>query len=175
MMSGFYILAADSWRDADGVRHRKGDAVSPPESEVPRLLRAKAIITPEAVAAAEAAEAAALEAEEEAAAAAAAQAVAQAQAEPTEPTEPAAQAEPTEPTEPAAQAEPTEPIEPTQADAVAVVEPAVTEPVTQSTGQVKKPLRTAPVKKWEDYAVTQGMERAEAEALTKDQLIGKFG
>ncbi|QGJ97379.1 hypothetical protein SEA_MISSRONA_7 [Gordonia phage MissRona] len=158
-MSGFYILAADSWRDADGVRHRKGDAVSPPESEVPRLLRAQAIITPEAVAAAEAAEAAALEAEEEAAAAAAAQA-----------------AEPTEPTEPAAQAEPEEPVEPTQADAVAaVVEPAVTEPVTQSTGQVKKPLRTAPVKKWEDYAVSQGMERAEAEAATKDQLIGKFG
>ncbi|AOE44099.1 hypothetical protein SEA_BLINO_7 [Gordonia phage Blino] len=166
MMSGFYILAADSWRDADGVRHRKGDAVSPPESEVPRLLRAKAIITPEAVAAAEAAEAAALEAEEEAAAAAAA-----AQAEALADAGADAQAEPTEP---AAQAEPVEPVEPTQADAVAVVEPAVTEPV-QSTGQVKKPLKTAPVKKWEDYAVTQGMGRAEAEAHTKDQLIGKFG
>ncbi|QDP44123.1 hypothetical protein SEA_JUJU_7 [Gordonia phage JuJu] len=171
MMSGFYILAANSWRDADGVRHRKGDAVSPPESEVPRLLRAKAIITPEAVAAAEAAEAAALEAEEEAAAAAAqAEALADADADAD------AQAEPTEP---AAQAE--GPVEPTQADAVAGVEPAVaepiaqTEPITQSTGQVKKPLRTAPVKKWEDYAVSQGMERAEAEALTKDQLIGKFG
>ncbi|QBG78398.1 hypothetical protein PBI_WALRUS_7 [Gordonia phage Walrus] len=170
MMSGFYILAADSWRDADGVRHRKGDAVSPPESEVPRLLRAKAIITPEAVAAAEAAEAAALEAEEEAAAAAAA-----AQAEALAQADADAQTEPTEPTEPAAQTAPVEPVEPTQADAAAVVEPAVTEPATQPTGQVKKPLKTAPVKKWEDYAVTQGMERAEAEAHTKDQLIGKFG
>ncbi|AWN04120.1 head-tail connector protein [Gordonia phage Petra] len=143
--------------------------MSPPESEVPRLLRAKAIITPEAVAAAEAAEAAALEAEEEAAAAAAAQAEALAQADAD------AQVEPTEPTEPAAQTAPVEPVEPTQAGAAAVVEPPVTEPVTQSTGQVKKPLKTAPVKKWEDYAVTQGMERAEAEAHTKDQLIGKFG
>ncbi|ALY07641.1 hypothetical protein PBI_HOWE_7 [Gordonia phage Howe] len=67
-----YILTATSWRDVHGVRHRRGDVVTPPESEVERLLRAKAITTPEAIAAAEAAAEAAREAQE----AAAAQAVA---------------------------------------------------------------------------------------------------
>lgn len=52
-MAAEYILTATSWRDAQGVRHHRGDVVSPPAAEVDRLLRARAITTPEAAAAAE--------------------------------------------------------------------------------------------------------------------------
>lgn len=70
LMSGEYILTATSWRDAEGVRHRRGDVVTPPASEVDRLLRAKAIATPEEIAEAEAAAEAARQAQEAAQAAA---------------------------------------------------------------------------------------------------------
>lgn len=72
-MAAEYIVTATSWRDAHGVRHRRGDVVTPPDSEVDRLLRARAITTPEALAEAAAAKAqadAALQTEAQAAAAA---------------------------------------------------------------------------------------------------------
>ncbi|AMS03817.1 hypothetical protein SEA_BAXTERFOX_7 [Gordonia phage BaxterFox] len=69
MMAAEYILTANSWRDAQGVRHHKGDVVTPPEAEVDRLRRAKAIATPEEIAEAEALAEAALLAQQEAAAA----------------------------------------------------------------------------------------------------------
>lgn len=72
-MAAEYIVTATSWRDAQGVRHRRGDVVTPPEGEVDRLLRARAITTPEALAEAAATKAqadAALQTEAQAAAAA---------------------------------------------------------------------------------------------------------
>ncbi|OZC62768.1 hypothetical protein CH276_14210 [Rhodococcus sp. 06-470-2] len=42
-MGGAYVMVASLWRDRAGVRHRKGDLLDPPESEVDRLIRAGAI------------------------------------------------------------------------------------------------------------------------------------
>lgn len=36
---------------------------------------------------------------------------------------------------------------------------------------VARPKQTAPVKDWEDYAVSQGFDRAEVEAMSKSDLI----
>ncbi|MGC0364806.1 hypothetical protein ABH922_002790 [Rhodococcus sp. 27YEA15] len=42
-MAGKYRLRATLWRDREGVRHRRGDVVTPPEEDIDRLLRARAI------------------------------------------------------------------------------------------------------------------------------------
>ncbi|MFD4932343.1 hypothetical protein ACFWMS_26335 [Peribacillus butanolivorans] len=42
-MAGEYRLRATLWRDREGVRHRRGDVVTPPEEDIDRLLRARAI------------------------------------------------------------------------------------------------------------------------------------
>ena len=41
-MGAKYRLTVNSWRDLKGVRHRRGDVVEPPESDIDRLLRARA-------------------------------------------------------------------------------------------------------------------------------------
>lgn len=42
-MAGKYRLRATLWRDREGVRHRRGDIVTPAEDDIDRLLRARAI------------------------------------------------------------------------------------------------------------------------------------
>ena len=144
-MAGEYILTATSWRDAQGVRHYRGDVVTPPDGDVERLLRARAITTPEAAAEAEAAAAAV-----------------------------AAAAQPGSSADVEAQA---------AADAAAAdssTMEGVVPPVIVPGG---KPKRVAPVKEWEDHAVAlyeasggkEGLARADAEALSKPELIAKFG
>lgn len=56
-------------------------------------------------------------------------------------------------------------------------EPVVDEPVAAEPTETKvPPKKTAPVKEWEDYAVdVGGIDREQAEALTKPDLIAKFG
>lgn len=38
-----YVLIATLWRDPQGVRHRRGDIITPPDADVRRLLQARAI------------------------------------------------------------------------------------------------------------------------------------
>lgn len=42
-MAGAYVVTASLWKDAEGVRHRKGSLLDPPADQVARLLRAGAI------------------------------------------------------------------------------------------------------------------------------------
>lgn len=144
-MAGEYLLTATSWRDPLGVRHHRGDVVIPPEADVERLLRARAITTLEAAAEAKAAaEATALAAQPDASAQLEAQAAADAEA-----------------------------ADPTTME-------GVVPPVIVPGGRPKK---VAPVKEWEDYAAAlheasggkEGLARADAEALSKTELIAKFG
>ncbi|GAC71024.1 hypothetical protein [Gordonia soli] len=147
-MAAEYIVTASSWRDAQGVRHLKGDVIAPPESEVDRLLRAKAIATPEAIAEAEALQEAARLALQEASAARA------------EGREGAVTPNPGD-----------------DGGLDSAVPPQIGTPVTG------KPKRVAPVKDWENYVVglheasggKNGLSRAEAEALSKNELIERFG
>lgn len=39
----------------------------------------------------------------------------------------------------------------------------------------ERPKQTAPKDAWVDYAVTRGIDKAEAEALTKPELISRLG
>jgi hypothetical protein len=42
-------------------------------------------------------------------------------------------------------------------------------------GGADKPTKNAPKSAWVDFAVTEGMPRADAETATKDELIERFG
>jgi hypothetical protein len=42
-------------------------------------------------------------------------------------------------------------------------------------GDDKPPARNAPKAEWVDHAVSKGADRAEAEAMNKEQLVDKFG
>lgn len=44
VMARRYRVTANLWRDLQGVRHRRGDVVTPPESDIDRLVRAGAIV-----------------------------------------------------------------------------------------------------------------------------------
>ena len=53
--------------------------------------------------------------------------------------------------------------------------PGDTTDKTTRTETVEQPNKSASKGDWVDYAVSQGMSRADAEAVTKDELIGRYG
>jgi hypothetical protein len=60
-------------------------------------------------------------------------------------------------------------------DDAGLVVAVVAEPVTtSSTDTVERPKLTAPKSAWDDYAVSRGMTREEAESLGKSELIERL-
>lgn len=52
--------------------------------------------------------------------------------------------------------------------------PALVAPVAEEAAVVEKPLHVAAKAKWIDYAVSQGVSREQAEAMTKEQLVASL-
>lgn len=49
--------------------------------------------------------------------------------------------------------------------------PAESQPAPEPERRIEQPRRTAPKDQWVEYAVSKGLDRADAEAMNKDDLI----